>query len=93
MKRSLVQALPGGRFENVSPVRSRIMRAIRGRGNRRAIGEETLRWIGSFGRAASGSCDCGNTNCTEKGQGFCQRFVDTSLLSGSALGLCVRPGG
>lgn len=34
MKRVLVQILPRGKFDNVSPVRSKTMRAIRGRGNR-----------------------------------------------------------
>ena len=33
MERALRQKLPGGRFENVSPVRSRAMAAVRGKGN------------------------------------------------------------
>ena len=33
MEKALRRKLPGGRFENVSPVRSRAMAAVRGKGN------------------------------------------------------------
>lgn len=41
MEKALRQKLPGGRFENVSPVRSRAMAAVRGKGN--ATTERRLR--------------------------------------------------